>query len=664
MRNRERHGPRRATATAAAAAMLLAVLCAPRPAAAQDDEAAFAPRTMAVLPMAQGAGSEAYRGLGKALSGMLVSDLSKVDALALVERDRLRDLMAEMELAETGFLDEGTAQQLGHGLGAQLVLLGSYSVVAETFVLDARIVGVESGEILQAASATGTVADFVAVEKELVEGMLDGLEVKLSTAARRQLYMEAPTEQFEALKFYGEGLAARDDGDLEQAQVAFERAIEVDPGFAEAREALRGLRSLVEGVRADQRRQDQEWKDAAHQKVLDTFPDERERPDDFEDDMASTVGFALRLMVLQNEELHCQRYDEMRHYLDRHGWIVAEPPRGDDEGVLSYEVSQEAKELGFDRLPHTIDAPEAAHDHPGGRVQLWRGTANFVMDTEEHLWRDPGSGLVTSLRECFTPAEQLAELDELMARATQTGTADQVRDASPKSGLTLGEALQLQWCRTQASNFGASPELERRIQALLDAHPEDDGPREALLRKVEDIIRIADNWEAHRFRTLGRSEAELVAFMQALRDQDGAYFDLQDPYCAHFVESGSNYAVNWVSHYEELIGSGNDPARHLESAGQYYGPLRDLGCMEGAEARFESYDQIHAFVRAGRERAQLDAAESDRCESAFRTVESVVRDDQLDMVRQYPEHAKTLAWAALLTYYGNLVYNRCVEEEW
>ncbi len=89
--------------------------------------------TLAVLPLDRAAASEEYDGLGKALAGMLVTDLSKVPGLELVERDRLAALMEEMQLAESGFLDPATAQELGNGLGARFVLTGSYSVIAETW---------------------------------------------------------------------------------------------------------------------------------------------------------------------------------------------------------------------------------------------------------------------------------------------------------------------------------------------------------------------------------------------------------------------------------------------------------------------------------------------------------------------------------------------------
>lgn len=90
-------------------------------------------RTLAVLPLEQGAGSEEYAGLGQ-------------------------------------------------GLGAELVVTGSYSVVGETFLLDARVIEVESAAVLEAVDASGSIEDFVVVEKDLVEALLDGLEVEMSSS--------------------------------------------------------------------------------------------------------------------------------------------------------------------------------------------------------------------------------------------------------------------------------------------------------------------------------------------------------------------------------------------------------------------------------------------------------------------------------------------------
>lgn len=71
--------------------LLLGTLFLSSPALAEE-------MTLAVLPLDKAAASEEYAGLGKALAGMLVTDLSAVPGIKLVERERLQALLDELEL--------------------------------------------------------------------------------------------------------------------------------------------------------------------------------------------------------------------------------------------------------------------------------------------------------------------------------------------------------------------------------------------------------------------------------------------------------------------------------------------------------------------------------------------------------------------------------------
>jgi len=141
--------------------------------------------TIAVLLLQQGASSDAYEGLGRALAGMLLADLPGVDGLVLVERARLDAVVSEIDLSKTGFLDPSTAQKLGKGLGAQDVVIGSWSVVRGRFLMDARLVEVHSGRVVKAAKADGDEKDFVAVEKQVVRVALAGLQQWYGLEAKR-----------------------------------------------------------------------------------------------------------------------------------------------------------------------------------------------------------------------------------------------------------------------------------------------------------------------------------------------------------------------------------------------------------------------------------------------------------------------------------------------
>src|SRR5687767_1567048 len=94
--------------------------------------------TLAILPLTKGAGSEEYAGLGKALAGMITTDLSQVEEIQLVERERLEDLLGEINLGKSGYVEGKTAQKLGKGLGAGYLVTGSYSIISNTFLINTR----------------------------------------------------------------------------------------------------------------------------------------------------------------------------------------------------------------------------------------------------------------------------------------------------------------------------------------------------------------------------------------------------------------------------------------------------------------------------------------------------------------------------------------------
>jgi len=70
-------------------------------------------------------GSEKLGPLGKGMAAMLISDLSKVPDLKVVDRIRLQALLQEMKLGTTGLVDANTAPKVGKLLKARHVTTGS-----------------------------------------------------------------------------------------------------------------------------------------------------------------------------------------------------------------------------------------------------------------------------------------------------------------------------------------------------------------------------------------------------------------------------------------------------------------------------------------------------------------------------------------------------------
>lgn len=198
----------------------------------------------------------AHAPLAKGLADMLITDLSQVSALRIVERSRLDDVLGELKLQRSKYFDPKTAQKLGRGLGAAYILTGGYLVVGDTMRVDARVVRVATAEVIAAADVKGETAEFFALEKELVELLVGALEVKLDFATKTKLRRNQ-TQSFAAWQQYSAGLAAQDAGDADAARRAFRAALAADPQYQAARTATERLQAIFaadDRDKADERR--------------------------------------------------------------------------------------------------------------------------------------------------------------------------------------------------------------------------------------------------------------------------------------------------------------------------------------------------------------------------------------------------------------------------
>lgn len=121
--------------------------------------------------------------LKKGLAQMLISDLSTLDQVRIVERNRLEEILAELKLAQSGKMDPATAAKVGKLLGAKYMVLGGYFDLMKTLRADARVVEVETGKVIQSIGATGKPEDFLAVEQKLSEELSKILTTKTTAFA-------------------------------------------------------------------------------------------------------------------------------------------------------------------------------------------------------------------------------------------------------------------------------------------------------------------------------------------------------------------------------------------------------------------------------------------------------------------------------------------------
>lgn len=103
---------------------------------------------VAVLPFKPADSSRAKEGLN--LSDKLITQLAKTGRVRPVEREQLGRLMEEHRLARSGAMDASTVKKLGRLAAADAVVVGSFVTLGRDAVVNARLIRVETGEILGA----------------------------------------------------------------------------------------------------------------------------------------------------------------------------------------------------------------------------------------------------------------------------------------------------------------------------------------------------------------------------------------------------------------------------------------------------------------------------------------------------------------------------------
>ncbi len=198
---------------------------------------------IAVLAFANGGSygqdKEDFEALQRGIPAMLISELSRNPGARLVERSETQRLLDEQSLAEAGRVDAATAAKIGKLVGARYMIMGTFLDYYGNFRLDARIVDVETGEILNVVKAGPNDRQqlFEMVQRLANDIMkntnLPALPVSVSSRA-------VPTE---ALTYYSRALLYHDRGNAAKAVEFYERALQIFPDYTEAKEGLRRIRS-------------------------------------------------------------------------------------------------------------------------------------------------------------------------------------------------------------------------------------------------------------------------------------------------------------------------------------------------------------------------------------------------------------------------------------
>ena len=201
---------------------------------------------VAVLPFENGGSygrdREDFDALRKGLAAMLISELAVNTDLRLVDRFETQRVLDEQGLAVAERVDRETAARVGKLVGARYMVTGSFIDLYGDFRVDARIIDVETGEILKVVRNDPKLhdrKDMFRILQSVAQLIMADTRLPQLPATTARTTRQVPTE---ALAFFSRALLYQDRGDRAKAVEYYEKALEVFPDYAEASEGLRKAR--------------------------------------------------------------------------------------------------------------------------------------------------------------------------------------------------------------------------------------------------------------------------------------------------------------------------------------------------------------------------------------------------------------------------------------
>lgn len=181
------------------------------------------------------------------IAGLLITELAQRPGLTVVERERLRAVLDELDLGDSDRLDPEQAAEAGRILGAHFIISGVFVIDRRNQLrIDARAVSVETSQVVHVETVTDGADDLLRAVGRLGSQLSEGLDLPPAQGRRDDVGHEAPRGQTQINLKYARAMLEEDRGDVVRALTLYEEFLAELP--ADYAPALR--RSVEERIRS------------------------------------------------------------------------------------------------------------------------------------------------------------------------------------------------------------------------------------------------------------------------------------------------------------------------------------------------------------------------------------------------------------------------------
>jgi len=194
---------------------------------------AGAERILSVLYFENTTDNQSYNWLSKGLADMLITDITGVPEVTVVERENIEKILKEQERSLNDLYDESSAVAIGKLLNANELIYGSFIIHENSIRIDAKLVEVGTAKIIKTVDVSGVLEKLFTLQKELAIEFLKALGLEIPT-----LIMQVDTTSLDAAEAYYTGIQLLDEGAFSEAAEKFKEASNIDPYYLKPKKSL------------------------------------------------------------------------------------------------------------------------------------------------------------------------------------------------------------------------------------------------------------------------------------------------------------------------------------------------------------------------------------------------------------------------------------------
>lgn len=213
--------------------------------------------SIAVIPFENLSKVPEIEWIGSGIAETVATDLKKAKDLRVIERVQLKKVMEELKIKLLTENDTKSAAEAGKLAGADQVVIGGFQRSGTKLRITARLVDVNSSEVLNTFKVTGEYGNLFELQDQIVARILENFGIPMSEKMKKDIE-KAETKSLEAYEHYVRG---RDyylffsAENYELALEEFKKALEIDNGYALAWSGLSQVYSTW-GYQKQQRGED------------------------------------------------------------------------------------------------------------------------------------------------------------------------------------------------------------------------------------------------------------------------------------------------------------------------------------------------------------------------------------------------------------------------